>query len=203
MTKKTCGHHDECERHRRYRRFCACLIGIIIVILFIILIVWLALRPSKPKFYLQDATVRQLNISSTSDELSTILQVTIATKNSNGRVGIYYDRVDVYASYKYQQITIPTALPPIYQGHNDVDIWSPYLFGANVPIAPYLGNAILQDCQAGFIMIHVKIDGRIRWKVGSWISGHYHLFVNCPAFLVTQGTQSFRFQQMASCSVEV
>ncbi|KAJ3703609.1 hypothetical protein LUZ61_007314 [Rhynchospora tenuis] len=204
MTIKTCDKHGECERRRFYRRLCAFLLILVIIVLFIILIVWLSLRPTKPRFYIQDASVRELNVSASSDMLSSILQVTIATRNPNDRIGIYYDRIDVYATYKYQQITLPAQLPPVYQGHNDIDVWSPYLYGADVPIAPFLGNSILQDCQAGFILIHVKVDGRIRWKVGSWISGHYHLFVTCPAFLVTQGnTQSFRFQQMASCSVEV
>lgn len=110
---------------------------------------------------------------------------------------------------RYQQITLSSVLPPVYQGHNDIDVWSPYLYGAAVPVAPYLADALQQDCAAGFLLVHVKIDGRIRWKVGSWISGHYHLFVNCPAFLSTRGdgsggaALSFKFQQMTGCSVDV
>lgn len=129
--------------------------------------------------------------------------MTIAAHNPNDHIGIFYDRVDVYASYKFQQVTVPTQLPPVYQRRNDLVLWSPYLCGFNVPITPYLGNAVLQDCNAGYIMLHVKVDGRIRWKVGSWISDYYHLSVNCPAVLVTQGDETFRFQQITSCSVEV
>ncbi|KAF7057874.1 hypothetical protein CFC21_076791 [Triticum aestivum] len=135
--------------------------------------------------------------------------VTVASRNPNDRVGVYYDRLDVYASYKYQQITVAASLPAVYQGHGDVDVWSPVLDGPNVPFAPYLASAISQDCQAGYLILQVKIDGRVRWKVGSWISGHYHLFVTCPAFLVTSGgngapgASGFKFQTTTYCHVEV
>lgn len=75
MTIKNCGNHGECERRRYYRRLCACLAGFIILVLFIILIIWLSLRPTKPRFYIQDASVRELNVSSSADMLSSILQV--------------------------------------------------------------------------------------------------------------------------------
>ncbi|KAL5672648.1 hypothetical protein ACJX0J_016954, partial [Zea mays] len=135
--------------------------------------------------------------------------VTLASRNPNERVGVYYDRLDVYASYKYQQLTVAASLPPAYQGHGDVGVWSPVLAGPNVPLAPYLADALRQDCQAGYLVLQVKVDGRVRWKVGSWVSNHYHLFVTCPAFLVTAGgngapgAAGFRFQTTTYCHVEV
>lgn len=97
---KDCGNHGECERQKMYRRAFACLLGLVIIVLLIILIVWLALRPTKPKFYLQDASVYQLNLSTPDNILSSVIQVTISSRNPNDHIGIYYDRVDVYASYK-------------------------------------------------------------------------------------------------------
>ncbi|MCL7026609.1 hypothetical protein MKW94_030468 [Papaver nudicaule] len=49
-----------------------------------------------------------------------------------------------------------------YQGNKDVNIWSPYIDGNTIPIAPFLV---------------------LRWKVGTWISGHSHINVKCPAAL--------------------
>ncbi|URE13100.1 Harpin-induced protein 1 [Musa troglodytarum] len=60
------------------------------------------------------------------------------------------------------------------------------------------------DQSSGFLLIHVKIDGLIRWKVGSWTSDHYHLFVSCPAFLTFKnGRPGSGVQQLSACSVEV
>ncbi|CAL9123910.1 unnamed protein product [Musa textilis] len=210
---KGCGGHgkgcgDDCswwERWRLYRRVLWFIVGFIILILLIILIIWLVLRPSKPRFYLQNEVVLQFNYTGPpSNLLSTVVQVTIASRNPNDRIGIYYDRANVYAAYRNQQITLATALPPFYQGHNDVVIWSPYLFGPNVPVAPSLCDTLTQDQSSGFLLIHVKIDGLIRWKVGSWTSDHYHLFVSCPAFLTLKnGRPGSGVQQLSACSVEV
>ncbi|TVU26839.1 hypothetical protein EJB05_29404, partial [Eragrostis curvula] len=109
---------------------------------------------------LQDATLKQLDLANVSGVLSTALQVTIASRNPNSRVGVYYDRLDVYASYKYQQVTVGASLPPVYQGHGDVDVWSPVLSGPNVPFAPYLADALGKDVANGYLIMEVKIDGR-------------------------------------------
>ncbi|RLN27976.1 protein YLS9-like [Panicum miliaceum] len=166
---KDCGNHGEDDLRRSCRRLLALLLGLALIVAIIALIVYLVLRPTHPRFFLQDASLRQLDLSNGS---SSLLSTTL-------------------------------------QGHGDVDVWSPVLAGPNVPFAPYLADALTQDCQAGYLILQVKIDGRVRWKVGSWISGHYHLFVTCPAFLVTNGgngapgASGFKFQTTTSCRVEV
>ncbi|KAL6595547.1 hypothetical protein ACP70R_047887 [Stipagrostis hirtigluma subsp. patula] len=209
---KDCGNHGVDDVRQSCRRLLAILFVLALIVAFITLVVYLVLRPTHPRFYLQDATLRQLDLannSTASGALSTALQVTIASRNPNGRVGVYYDRLDVYAAYKYQQVTLAASLPPVYQGHGDVDVWSPVLSGPSVPFAPYLADALSKDVAAGYLILQVKIDGRVRWKVGSWISGHYHLFVTCPAFLVTgggngaPGANGFKFQTATYCHVEV
>uniref|UniRef100_M8BET1 Late embryogenesis abundant protein LEA-2 subgroup domain-containing protein n=1 Tax=Aegilops tauschii TaxID=37682 RepID=M8BET1_AEGTA len=211
---KDCGNHGEDDIRRTCRRFLAFLFFLALVVAVIALIVYLVLRPTHPRFYLQDASLRQLdvlsaNASAAAGGLSTVLQVPVAPRNPNDRVGVYYDRLDVYASYKYQQITLASALPPVYQGHGDVEVWSPVLSGPNVPFAPYLADALAKDVQAGHLILQVKIDGRVRGKVGSWISGHYHIFATCPAFLVgaggngAPGASGLRFQTATYCHVEV
>ncbi|XP_062183304.1 NDR1/HIN1-like protein 1 [Phragmites australis] len=207
---KDCGNHGDDDLRQACRRLLCLLFALAVIVAVIALIVYLVLRPTHPGFFLQDATLRQLDLSNGSAPLlSTAVQVTIASRNPNGRVGVYYDRLDVYASYKYQQVTLAARLPPVYQGHGDVDVWSPVLTGPNVPFAPYLADALSKDVAAGYLIMEVRIDGRVRWKVGSWTSGHYHIFVTCPAFLITgggngvPGTNGFRFQTATYCRVEV
>ncbi|KAJ8510071.1 hypothetical protein OPV22_000505 [Ensete ventricosum] len=211
MSKKDCGNHGEQKRHKLFRRLFAAFLLLVIVALLVVLIVWLVLRPTKPKFYLQDASVVQFNLTSGVGLLTSVFQITLSSRNPNDHIGVYYDRIDAFVLYKGQQITAATALPPGYQGHNDVIVWSPYLYGAAVPLAPYLADALSQDENAGYILLYVRVDGRLRWKVGTWISGHYHLQVNCPVFLTIDGSNPhgdgpvpyFHFRQMTSCSVDV
>ncbi|CAL9130779.1 unnamed protein product [Musa textilis] len=209
MSAKDCGNHGHCQRRKLCRRLFAAVLTFIIVVLVVILVVWLVLRPSKPKFYLKDTSIFQLNLTAGANLLTTVMQVTLASRNLNDRVGIYYDELDAFAAYKGQRITASTALPTGYQGHDDVVVWSPYLYGAAVAVAPYLAVSLNQDREAGLLLVYIKAEGRLRWKVGTWISGHYHLQANCPAFLAIDNGKgsgsapSLHLQQISSCSVDV
>ncbi|KAL7154149.1 hypothetical protein ABFS83_04G216000 [Erythranthe nasuta] len=211
MTAKDCGHDDEDHHKKLHRRLFAAALGFVIVVLFLILLVWLILRPTKPHFILQDATVYAFNLSSAATTLTTTLQITLSSRNPNDRIGIYYDKIDVYAAYHGQQITLPTLLPANYQGHKDVTVWSPFLYGNAVPVAPYTGVSLTQDQIAGTVLVNIKIDGRVRWKVGTFISGKYHLYVNCPAYInyggrnngVAVGPAVIKYQLIMDCHVDV
>ncbi|XP_058196162.1 NDR1/HIN1-like protein 1 [Rhododendron vialii] len=212
MTVKDCGYHHD-HRKTLYRNIVAALVAFVLLVLLTILLIFLILRPTKPKFILIDATVYAFNVSAP-NFLTTTLQVTLSSRNPNDRVGVFYDRVDVYATYRGQQITIPTVLPPTYQGHKDVNVWSPFIYGNAVPVAPYLAAALGEDQVTGRVLLNVKVDGRVRWKVGTWVSGRYHLYVNCPAYIVFGGDRvnsgggiavgsGVKFQLVQSCHVDV
>ncbi|KAJ1270929.1 hypothetical protein BS78_06G088500 [Paspalum vaginatum] len=219
------------EKHHRdwvLRRCCgavaACILTLAAVVGFIVLVIYLALRPSKPSFYLQDVQLRSIDLSDPA--LSLDLQVTVASRNPNERVGVYYKTLDAFTTYRDEPVTVPVALPAIYQGHKDSSVWSPVMSGDAVPVAQYVADAMRQDIAAGYVLLHVRIDGRVKWKVGSWVSGGYHLFVNCPALLATTGdvggafafsaaaargqvpagvntTVSLKFTHPADCTVDV
>ncbi|KAF8395456.1 hypothetical protein HHK36_019402 [Tetracentron sinense] len=204
---------SECDckdkRRKLYRRLCAGFLIFTAIILFIVLLIFLILHPTKPRFILQDATVYALNVSSP-NFLTSNMQVTISSRNPNERIGIYYDKLHVVATYRNQQFTYPTILPATYQGHKDTDVWSPFLYGTSVPVAPYIAVGLSQDQSAGVVLLNIKIDGRVRWKVGTWISGRYHLHVKCPAY-ITFGSRNtgipvgaaVKYQLVKACNVDV
>ncbi|ESQ52220.1 hypothetical protein EUTSA_v10017629mg [Eutrema salsugineum] len=140
-------------------RICGAIIGFIIIVLITIFLVLIILRPTKPRFILQDASVFAFNLSQPK-LLTSNLQVRIATHNPNSRIEIYYDRLHVYATYWNQQITLRTAIPPKYQGHKEDNVWSPFIY------ALALGD-----------------EQNRGWKVGTLITGKYHLHVRCPSYI--------------------
>jgi len=209
MSGKECDYHSG-KWKRILRRVFTGLLIFCFIVLVIFLITWAILQPKKPQFVLQDATVYTLNVSAP-NFVSTTISLTISSRNPNDKIGIYYDQLDVYANYQNQQITYYTAIPPTYQGDDDVNVWSPYIVGTNVPVAPYNGMSLGQDEADGAITLMIKINGRVRWKVGTVTTGDYHLYVTCPA-LITFGSQStgisvgnaaIKYQLVQSCSVSV
>ncbi|CAL0332153.1 unnamed protein product [Lupinus luteus] len=222
---KYCGHHDE-ERRQLLRRIFAGIITFIILILLLIFLIWIILQPTKPHFIIQNLTVYNFNLSTTTttintepsfsspipNTLSTTVQATISSFNPNARVGIYYQKLGVYASYRGQQISSYTMVPVTYQGHREATVWSPFLYGDTVPVSPYVLSSLQQDQVAGGILVNVKINGRVKWKVGTWVSGRYHIDVNCPAYITLGGgrnneigvaTAVMKFQTDQTCNVDV
>ncbi|XP_062082565.1 NDR1/HIN1-like protein 1 [Humulus lupulus] len=183
MSVKDCGNHHD-GRKKLIRRLIMAIAGLIILLSLVVFLVWAILHPEKPGFILQDVTIYNFTTTTVPPYiLTTVTQLTISSKNPNDRIGIYYQKLDVCVTYRAQQITVATLLPPSYQGHHDVAVWSPLVYGNAVPISPFLQQVLSQDLNVGSMLVNVKIGGRVKWKVGTWVSGRYRLDVNCPAYL--------------------
>lgn len=77
-------------------------------------------------------------------------------------------------------------------------------------MAPYNGAALSQDQSSGDISLVIKINGRVRWKVGSFTSGRYHIHVTCPAYIPFGNRNSgiavgsaVKYQLSTKCKVSV
>ncbi|KAJ9184561.1 hypothetical protein P3X46_004275 [Hevea brasiliensis] len=209
MSGKDCGSHGH-KRRKLFRQIFACILILLFLVLVTILLIWAILRPSKPSFVLQDVTVYAFNVS-VPNYLTSNFQITFSSRNPNDKIGIYYDRLDVYATYHSQQITLRTAIPPNYQGHKEINVWSPNVYGTAIPVAPYNSLSLSQDQSTGAVLLTIKMDGRVRFKVGTFISGKYHLYVRCPAYIqfgsrtagIIVGENSVKYSLLVSCSVSI
>ncbi|GMH08824.1 hypothetical protein Nepgr_010664 [Nepenthes gracilis] len=173
----------------------------------LVLLVWLVLHPSKPRFSLREVDVYQLNLSAP-HLLTSSIDITIESKNPNQRVGIYYDQLQAYASYRGQQITAHAQLPAFYQGIQDRNLLSASLKGDGIPVAPSFGYEVGRDQVAGKLVVALRLDGQLRWKVGTWVSGRYRINVNCVAVLPLGATDRISTSpinsgQGTSCSTTI
>ncbi|XP_022756671.1 NDR1/HIN1-like protein 1 [Durio zibethinus] len=205
----TCKHCDQDDKQEFVKRLLIAIFGLLIVIAIVIFLVWAILHPAKPCFTLQDVTIYAFNLTAP-NLLMSDMQITLSSRNPNDRVGIYYQRLDIFASYRDQQITLQTLLPRTYQGHQDVTIWSPILYGNAVPMAPILEEGLSQDMNAGLLLLNIKVFGQLKWKVGTWISGLYQINANCPVYISfsdhiedIQVGPAMKYQLLQTCSVDV
>ncbi|WRX17723.1 Late embryogenesis abundant protein [Theobroma cacao] len=126
-------------------------------VLAFIFLIWLILHPAKPQFSLREADIYQLNLSGP-HLLNSSIQLTLLSKNPNKKVGIYYDKLQAYAAYKGQQITVDTSLPPFYQGHEESNLLTASLEGKGLPVAPSFGYEVGRDQTAGRIVLNLKTN---------------------------------------------
>ena len=207
MIAKDCGQHD--DKQQVVKRILVAIFGLLILFAIVVFLVWAILHPAKPRFILQDVTIYAFNLTAP-NYLTSNMQITLSSRNPNDRIGIYYQKLDIFASYRNQQITLPTLLLRTYQGHRDVTIWSPFLYGNAVPVAPFLEAGLSQDMNAGLVLLNIKVFGQLKWKVGTWISGRYQINANCPAYIFfsdrTRNIQvgpAMKYQLLQTCSVDV
>ncbi|KAL6496360.1 hypothetical protein OROGR_029618 [Orobanche gracilis] len=184
-SEKVCTNHKD-DRSKIIRRCLVCLLISALILLIIFLLAWAILKPQGPTFTLEDATIFTVNVSSPY-VISIAVQVTVNSRNPNSNIGIYYENLDVYATYQNQQVTYYTAIPPVYQGGRDFNVWCPYIYGENVPVAPYNGVALSESVAEGGIVLTVKIIGHIKWRIGSFVTGRYYLHVTCPPAYIPIG----------------
>lgn len=165
-----------------FKRFFYALFTFLLSLLALAILIWFILRPSKPEFSLKETDIYQLNLTAP-HVLNSSIQVTLVTKNPNQKVGVYYDQLQAYATYRGEQITMGSSLPPFYQGHEDSNVLSASLMGSWVPVSPSFGYQVGGDQLTGKMVLGFKLTGLLRWKVGSWVSGRYRFNVDCVALL--------------------
>ncbi|KAK8480900.1 hypothetical protein V6N13_145172 [Hibiscus sabdariffa] len=204
---KDCGKHDDEEQ--RFKHIRIGIVGFLVVVGVVVFLVWAILHPDKPRFTLQDVTIYDFNHTAP-NLLTSNMQISLSSHNPNEKIGIYYQKLDVVASYQNQQITLPSQLPRTYQGHLDVTVWSPYLYGNAAPVDPFVEQGLNQDLNTGMVLLNIKVYGQLKWRVGTWISGQYQINVNCPAYIAfsdrTKGTQvgsATKYQLVQTCTVAV
>lgn len=200
QSPKHCANKQRLNFDQLYKKLFYVFSAFFTTLLSLIFIIWLILRPAKPEFTLKEVDIYQLSLSGP-NLLNSSIQLTLLSKNPNQKVGIYYDELQVYAAYKGQQITVYTSLPPFYQGHQDSNLLTASLIGTGLPVASSFGYEVGRDQTAGKLVLTLKVNGRLRWKVGTWVSGRYRINVNCVAVMAfgptiptgpltsTQGTQ--------------
>lgn len=78
--------------------------------------------------------------------------------------------------------------------------------GTGLPVAPSFGYEVGRDQTVGRLVLNLKVNGRLRWKVGTWVSGRYRLNVNCVAVMAlgpTIPTGPLSLKQGSQCSTSV
>lgn len=189
---------------RNYKKLFLAFTSFITAILLLSLALWFILRPAKPQFSLQQVDIYQFTLSTTN--INSSIQLTLHSKNPNQKVGIYYDDFQVYATYKGQQVTSHTYLPPFYQDHEESNLLTASLAGDEIPVAPSLAYEMEHDQIIGRMVLNLKVSGRLRWKVATFVTGHYGFDVKCVsvmAFEPSMPPAPLTSNQGAQCSTSV
>lgn len=152
----------------------------------IALILYLIYRPSKPSFTVASVGIYGLQAGSSAgypNAISTSMQFTVITRNSNDRGSILYHDLSAYVTYRGQPITPPTRLPPLVQERESAVAVSPVLGGIYVPVSGDVAAGIGVDQGYGVLALRFVMLGRVKYKTGPFHSAWTGLYVGCDVLV--------------------
>lgn len=196
------------KSNRGQRGLCHSIVSLVIGAGFSILVTWLTLRPHKPRYYVDYASLSQLNI--TDKILNDRMEFNVTARNPNGKMGIYYHKMEWSVYYEDERIATGYE-PPFHQGHKNTTFLRPVLTGHNYviskdDIARDLGALDHHNSSRGTLQVKLKLHAKIRFKVWFCKSWIFKLRVQCDNLYVnfhqnnSHGGNSFN---RTACNVHI
>ena len=151
------------------------------------LILWLTLRPSSPRFSLLAATA---TVHDDDASATIVVDAALTAHNPNAHATALYGQLRASASYAGVPLGAGAPLPPLEQPDQ----------GDAVLSALLTSSTSRRPAPGGRALLRVRIEGQLRWKVASWVSGRHGLTVDCVAAVVPSSAGAGKQQQAGSSS---
>ncbi|CAN8277134.1 unnamed protein product [Cochlearia groenlandica] len=161
---------------------CAMFLLILFFVGVIAFILWLSLRPHRPRFHIQDFVVQGLDQP---EAARFAFNVTIL--NPNQHMGVYFDSMDGFIYYKDQRVGSSPLLDPFFQQPSNTTIVTRTLTGASLNVNSNRWTEFSNDRALGTIGFRLDIVSNIRFKLHRWISKHHRMHSNCEIVVGRDG----------------
>ncbi|KGN64554.1 NDR1/HIN1-like protein 26 [Cucumis sativus] len=164
---------------------CAIFLSLLLIIGIITFILWLSLRPHRPRFFIHDFTVTGLSLENGFESAQIVFNAT--ARNSNLNIGIYYDAMSGSVYYKEQKIGSTPLLDSYYEGPKTTKVLTAALSGATLNIDRQRWMEISNERSKGVVVFRLEITSTIRFRISAWDSKRHVMHANCPVSVGSDG----------------
>ncbi|KAL9236897.1 hypothetical protein vseg_011511 [Gypsophila vaccaria] len=173
--------------------FLLCLVGLIAFIL------WLSLKPHRPRFFLEDFTIVTLTQPSVPPENQAV-HFNVTIRNSNQKVDVHYDSVSCTLYYKDQPIAgTPLQRDAFDQEPKNSTIIVKDLVG--LTLGGQLWNEMQHDAIGGIVTLRLELNSVIKFEIFSrWDTKRHKMHANCDVRLGNDGVLLSKYRD-ARCPV--
>lgn len=172
---------------------CTIFLGILFFLGIIAFIVYLSLRPHRPRFFINELSIPALAQPNGFENAELTYNVT--ARNSNHEIGIYYDDMQVTAFYDDQNIGGQPVLFPFYQEPKNSMVIFGTLSGTTLTVNNGRWMQFLADRTRGKVIFRFEIISTIRFKISKWDSKWHKLHANCEAGVGADGLMLASYQE--------
>ncbi|BAT85922.1 hypothetical protein LR48_Vigan03g248200 [Vigna angularis] len=200
-------------RPQRGRSCCCCLFGIlwkILVVLIVlvglaILIFWLVVQPRSFKFHVTEADLTQFDYNADNSTLHYNMVLNFTARNPNKKLNIYYDKVEALAFYedaRFSNDDVITHMNSFRQYTKSSSPMSAVFSGLKVvTLNNEQVSELNEDKSDGVYEFYVRLNFRIRYRLGDVISGDFKPKVKCHIKVPFPNNASQTFQT-TKCDVD-
>ncbi|KAK7244832.1 hypothetical protein RIF29_39659 [Crotalaria pallida] len=196
-------HHGKSCCSSLFGFFFTLFIALIGLIGLTILIFYLIVQPRPFKFYVNKAELTQFDY--TNNTLSYNMVLNFTARNPNKKLSIYYDRVEALAFYedaRFASANVITHMNSFRQYKKSTDPMSGVFSGQQVLL---LDNDQVskfnKDKNDGVYDIYVKLNFRIRFRLGDSIRSTYKPKVKCDLKVPLSSNKTMTFFKSTNCDV--
>jgi hypothetical protein len=167
---------------------CAVLLTLVLIAGVILFVLWLSLRPHRPRFYLADFSIPNVNRQSGSGLANLPVRFTVNEHNPNQKIGMYYDEVVASVFYGDQLVATGSVMHPFYQvPKGDTPVQGTLTARGPVPSDPSWGR-FAGEVSAGSVGMRLELSSKLQFQAKMWDSKNHHIKVECDFTMQGDGT---------------
>ncbi|XP_074590353.1 NDR1/HIN1-like protein 26 [Curcuma longa] len=170
-------------------RFVKCLCSVLLFLLLvtgvILFVLWLSLRPHRPRFHLAAFSAPGVADAAGLADLAFAFNVT--DRNPNQKIGIYYGAISGAVYYQDQQVASGPVMLPFYQPPKNTTAIAGKMAGTTIPSGSAMAAQLAAQAAAGRIELRLELSSVIRFKVRVWDTRQHHLHVQCNLAVGSDG----------------
>ncbi|GAB4826680.1 hypothetical protein Ancab_033575 [Ancistrocladus abbreviatus] len=169
------------------RMICAMFLFVLFVVGLIAFIVWLSLRPHRPRFYVTDFQIPVLAQGGGFENAQIMFNVTI--RNSNRKIALHYESIQDAVYYQEQKIGGDVlAAEEFEQDAKNTTSLQGVLSGATLTVSGQQWTDIMKDHAAGNVQFRLEITSVIKFQVLPWWHTKKHkMYANCAVAVGQDG----------------
>ncbi|KAK9051765.1 hypothetical protein SSX86_028393 [Deinandra increscens subsp. villosa] len=156
---------------------CAVFLSLVFIVGLITFILWLSLRPHRPRFHIHEFSIPSL--AQDNGLASAQATYNVTARNANLNIGIYYDTMHITLYYQNQNIGEQPLLFPFYQPPKNSTILYSTLSGTHLVIDEARWASLVAARMRGTVMFRLEVASVIRFKVAGWTSKEHKMHANC------------------------
>lgn len=163
---------------------CSILAGILIFAALLAVtgaVLYLIYKPKAPSYSIESVRVRGVNLSTiaTTSTMSPVFNVTLKTKNNNGKIGIYYEQGSSIKIYHDGVNLVNGKLPAFYQPPKTSTDFSTELSGAGIVLSKSARDKLLTEQRTGQVPLKVYVKVPVKIKIGAVKTWTISVEVSC------------------------